>query len=361
MNAAAHFPASYARGRDQFRGLARAAGARLVALPHPGKGPDGGDLSIDAAWFGPADAARALLLISATHGVEGHCGSGCQAGWLTAAGPRRLPDGMGALVIHAINPHGFAWTRRVTEDNVDLNRNFVDFDKPLPQNPAYDAIADAVAPPEWTAESRAATEKVLLDFAREHGQFALQGALQGGQYRHPGGVFFGGAAPTWSRRHFLELAERFIGRSRAVGVVDLHTGLGPYGYGEPICMHRPGTPAHARAREWYGKELTAPESGDSKSAVIVGTLGQGLERTLKDTAVTGMALEYGTQPVPDVMLALRADNWLHHHGDVGSAEGRAIKRQIRDAFYQDKDDWKEKVLARALDMIDRAVAGLARA
>ncbi len=43
------------------------------------------------------------------------------------------------------------------------------------------------------------------------------------------------------------------------------------------------------------------------------------------------ALEYGTQPVPDVMLALRADNWLHLHGDVGSAQGRAIKRQVRDA------------------------------
>lgn len=361
MNASEHFPASYAAGRDRFRALARTEGGALHVLPHPAKGPDGGDISIDAAWFGPPDPARALLLVSATHGVEGHCGSGCQSGWLAAGGPRHLPAGVGALVIHAINPHGFAWTRRVTEDNVDLNRNFVDFDQPLPQNPAYDAIAEAVAPREWTAESRAATLKVLLGYAREHGEFALQGALQGGQYRHPGGIFFGGAAPAWSRRRFLDLANRFLGRSRAVAFIDLHTGLGPYGYGEPISMQRPGTPGNTRARDWYGKELTTPESGDSKSAIIVGTLGQGLERELKNADLTNMALEYGTQPVPDVMLALRADNWLHLHGDVGSAQGRAIKRQVRDAFYQDHDDWKEKVLARALDMIDRGVAGLARA
>ncbi|MBL8705774.1 MAG: DUF2817 domain-containing protein, partial [Rhodospirillales bacterium] len=48
-------------------------------------------------------------------------------------------------------------------------------------------------------------------------------------------------------------------------------------------------------------------------------------------------------------------------GDLASAQGKAIKRQIRDAFYQDKDDWKAKVLPRALEIIDRAVAGLARA
>jgi hypothetical protein len=126
-------------------------------------------------------------------------------------------------------------------------------------------------------------------------------------------------------------------------------------------MHRPGTPGHARAQAWYGKELTTPEGGDSHSAVVVGTLGQGLERAFKDAEITAMALEYGTQPVPDVMLALRADNWLHRHGDVSSAQGRAIKRQVRDAFYQDHDDWKEKVLARAVDMIGRALAGLTRA
>jgi hypothetical protein len=361
MNASQFFPESYAAGRERFRALARAAGGALTALAHPGRGPDGGDLSVDAAWFGPEDADRALLLVSATHGVEGHCGSGCQSGWIAGGGPQRLPKGVGALVIHAINPHGFAWTRRVTEDNVDLNRNFVDFDQPLPLNPGYDQIARALYSKEWTAQSQAASEAALQAYAKQHGDFALQGAIQRGQHKHADGLFYGGTAPTWSRRSFLDLARRFLARRRAVGFIDLHTGLGPYGYGEPICMHRPGTPGHSRAVDWYGKELTTPEGGDSKSAVVVGTLGQGLERELGNTAVTAMALEYGTQPVPDVMRALRADNWLHLHGDVNSAQGRAIKRQIRDAFYQDRDDWKEKVLARAVDMIGRALGGLARA
>ena len=114
MNASQYFPETYQAGRARFRDLARQAGGALHAIDHPVKGPDGGALSMDAAWFGPADPAKALLLVSATHGVEGHCGSGCQAGWLASGGPGRLPADTGALVIHAVNPHGFAWTRRVT-------------------------------------------------------------------------------------------------------------------------------------------------------------------------------------------------------------------------------------------------------
>ena len=29
------------------------------------------------------------------------------------------------VLLHALNPYGFAWLRRVNEHNVDLNRNFL--------------------------------------------------------------------------------------------------------------------------------------------------------------------------------------------------------------------------------------------
>ena len=37
-----------------------------------------------------------------------------------------LPD-LAVLYIHALNPHGFSFWRRVTQEGVDLNRNFHDF------------------------------------------------------------------------------------------------------------------------------------------------------------------------------------------------------------------------------------------
>lgn len=361
MSASRYFSATYAEARDRFRATAGAAGGTLEALANPGKGPDGGALSTDAAWFGPRDPERALVLVSGTHGVEGFCGSGAQIGWIAGGGPKRLPTGMGALVIHAINPHGFAWLRRVTEDNVDLNRNFIDFTKKLPQSPAYDEIADAICPKDWSGAGRAAADKVLDAYAAKHGERGLQAAITGGQYTHADGVFYGGKGPTWSRRTLLDLVRRHLGRARHVAMIDLHTGLGPYGYGELICPHPADSPITRRSEAWFGKEMTVPARGNSTSAVIVGTLGNGLQTALPQAEVTDIGLEYGTLPQKDVLLSLRADNWLHLYGELDSPLGRDIKRKIRDAFYQDKDDWKEMILARALDVIGRTADNLARA
>ncbi|MFM8989295.1 MAG: DUF2817 domain-containing protein, partial [Alphaproteobacteria bacterium] len=111
---------------------AAAAGAAIETHPHPLRGPAGERLFCDVARLGPARAARALVTMSATHGVEGHCGSGAQVATLREGLLRDLPRDTCAVAIHAINPHGFAWSRRVTEDNVDLNRNFVDHAQPYP-------------------------------------------------------------------------------------------------------------------------------------------------------------------------------------------------------------------------------------
>jgi hypothetical protein len=71
-----------------------------------------------------------------------------------------------------------------------------------------------------------------------------------------------------------------------------------------------------------------------------------------------MAIEVGTQPLEAVITAVRADNWLHARGDVGSEQGRAIKTQIRDAFYGDTDDWKGMVDGQSLLAFRQAVAGI---
>ena len=56
------------------------------------------------------------------------------------------------VFVHALNPYGFSWVRRVNEDNVDLNRNFPDWSQPLPTNDGYAELADILVPTEWTPE-----------------------------------------------------------------------------------------------------------------------------------------------------------------------------------------------------------------
>ena len=359
MTASGYFSGDYVAARARFREAAEAAGARLGSHGNPTPGPNGEALATDTAWLGPPDAERVLVTISATHGAEGFCGSGVQAGWFESGLYREAPPGLALLQIHAINPYGFAWLRRVTEDNVDLNRNFIDHDAPYPVNQGYDALHEALCPPEWTDAVIAESRKVLTAYQDQHGAWALQAAITGGQYNHADGIFFGGHAATWSHDTLLHILTKQLATARHVAVIDYHTGLGPRGYGERICVHPPDTDGLARASDWYDEDITSPYLGSSTATELYGVNLLGMEAALPRVKLTGIALEYGTLPTEEVKLVLRADNWLHLYGEVDSEKGRAIKAQLREAFYQDADDWKEMVWERAVETQRLALKGLA--
>jgi hypothetical protein len=351
MNSAESFSRDYQQARSRFRQAVGTAGGALESIANPERGPDGGELSTDVALIGEKSASRFLVTISGTHGVEGFCGSGAQVDWLRREEASRLPADLAVLMIHAINPYGFAWLRRVTEDNVDLNRNWVAFAAPLPENPGYDTLADAISPTEWTDTVQTEAAAVLAAYGREHGLMGLQQALSGGQYKHPQGI--------WSRRTQSAIFAEYLSGAERVAILDYHTGLGPWGFGEQIVTDRPGTAAYERARTWYGDTITCPAAGDSTSADIKGDGLAAAPVLLAHAEVTGMALEVGTQSAPEVLGALRADAWLHAHGDPASPQGRDIKRQIRDAFFGDADDWKGMVAGQSLLACRQAIKGLA--
>ncbi len=355
-----YFSRDYSEARRKFRDAATRAGAALSAYVNPqAKGPGGEELSTDVARLGPRDAGRILITISATHGAEGFAGSGAQVGSFEAGLGRELPADTALVAIHAINPYGFAWLRRVTEDNVDLNRNFVDHSASLPRNPGYDQLADAICPSDWAETALAAARERLEAYAKKHGMAALQFAVTAGQYNHADGVFYGGARPTWSRETLLKVLAEHAGHARRLALIDYHTGLGPWGYGEPIVTHAPSTPALARARAWFGDRITSTQLGNSTSADVKGDILTGLEKRLPRAEFTGLALEYGTLPLQQVLDAVRADNWLHIHGDPQSPQGREIKQKVREAFYGDKDDWKSMIFEQAIAAERNALRGLA--
>ncbi|MGP1256635.1 MAG: M14 family metallopeptidase [Kiloniellales bacterium] len=356
---ASYFATSYAKARNLFSEAATTENATLGSTAHPLQGPDGEALATDLAWVGPRDAERLLITISATHGVEGYCGSGVQTGSLSTGRYRNLPEGLAVLMIHAINPHGFAWTRRVTEDNVDLNRNFADFEAPLPVNPGYEDLHDVICPPSWDPETIERTFADLMGYAETHSMAALQQAVSGGQYAYADGVFYGGRGPTWSHRTLDAVLREHGARARKIAVIDYHTGLGPFGYGERICPHPAGSAGRQRAEDWFSGDITSTDDGSSSSAPLVGTNQNGIERALAHAEVTQIALEYGTQPLFEVLNSLRGDNWLHAHGDPVGTAAKPIKAEIRRCFYPGTPEWCRSVWDRAVETEDRALSALA--
>ena len=363
-SAGAVFPPDFTGARERFLALAARAELPVKTYENPRKGPLGERLAADVAFQGDPSAPKLLVTISATHGIEGFCGSGCQADWLTETARAELPGDVAILHIHALNPHGFAWLRRVTEEGVDLNRNFYDFTKPLPDNPDYDSLAGALVPAALTREVVAAAEARIKAFREKHGEERLQRARSGGQYKHPTGMFYGGAGPTWSRQTLERIVAdyRLVARDR-VAVIDYHTGLGPYGHGELICDHDPGTPNLSAAREWYGEAVTVPLLGTSSSVPKHGTVGTGFWQPQLGARVVYAALEFGTFSTDLGRGPMREDHVLHAGGpiDWSAPETQRIKRNLRRHFFPDTQPWRELVLFRSRQVLRQALAGLSTA
>jgi hypothetical protein len=352
------FSKSYAAARALFQREAHRAGAQLNSYAYPERGPDGEELTTDVAWIGPADATHVFVTVSGTHGVEGFCGSAAQVDWLTRGEAKRLPSNSAAMLIHALNPFGFAWLRRVTHENIDLNRNWIDFSTPLPQRPAYDEIAAVLCPAEWTKESQAQTFASLQQYIAKNGYAALASAVSSGQYAHSSGLFFGGTGPAFARRTLETIFRERLSSARHIGIIDYHTGLGPFGYGE-IMMNAPrGSDKYKRVCSWYGAAVVPVGAEDSASASIGGDWISAIDDLAPQAEITAMALEIGTVSALQVLDALRADNWLHAHGTLDSELRAPIKQKMLNAFYVDSDIWKGMALGQSLAVCRQALAGL---
>jgi len=353
------FSADYQEARCAFLDAARVAGAKVESFRNPQLGEGGRDLFTDVALLGPEDAENVLVLISGTHGVEAFGGSGIQVGLLQEGLSGRLRPNTRLIMIHALNPYGFANLRRCNEDNVDLNRNFVDHSLPSPENQEYDQLADVIAPRSFSPSANFFASLRIFWYRLRQGPVRLQHAVTHGQYSHPHGLFYGGRFATWSNRVLHEIAERFLVRADHVVVIDLHTGLGPYGYGEVIINDSGDGAAYRRAVAWWGEErVKSTLEGESVSAHLSGTVKLAFSRILPDAEVTAVGLEFGTLPPMEVFKAIRAENWLYHHGGADRAAAAKIKQQFLRAFYPDDELWKCKVWEQGRLVVDQALANL---
>ncbi len=353
--AAACFPDSYATARADFR-LAAQSGSR--SYPSNAVGPAGEALSTDVAWIGPKDAQDVLVVLSGVHGVEGYCGSGAQLDLMSACD---LDKDQALLLVHAVNPYGFAWDRRVTEEGCDLNRNFVDFDKGIPANPGYEAIAAHLLPKTLTPQALASAEEALAAYRAKVGELAFQVARKSGQYVDPRGMFFGGFGPAAASRTLEAIARDFgLADRRFVTVIDIHTGLGPFGYGEAQSENEPDTASHALAVGMFGPSLTFPALGTSFSVPINGSLQLFWERLRGDGRYVYICLEFGTFDQEASRAAYRLDHWHHAYGDgePDSEIGRAARLAMRRQFYPEFQEWKEMVLFRTRQIARQALNGM---
>lgn len=344
-SAASHlFASTYAESRSMFLDAAQATDALIWSLPHPLGAQRPERPCVDLAWLGPTDAQRVIVHHSGVHGVEGYCGAAVQTG-LLRSGLFGRGGKVASLFIHAVNPLGYLDDRRVTEGNIDLNRNFVDFSQPLPRNPLYDSLHPLLFK-KFSKDGPAAWEAARSQLTELHEEDAMDHAISAGQYDHDNGLHYGGTEPTWSRLMLENIFRKHLSSREHVTVLDYHTGAGPYCHAELIVCN---TSAHGRDQAKRAYPGATVPGEDSVITPLHGTLARGLERVVPE-GFTYLSVEYGTRDHNDVLAATLNENWLYASGDADFAERKQIKEQFRDAYYPEETRWKDAVWQQGLEI-----------
>ena len=343
----------YLTARDTFLSNARKAGWQTESIAHPLQGPGGITIHTDIASAGNPDSDYLLMVTSGTHGIEGYLGSEIQSRLLAEGIVAADARDCHAVMVHAVNPYGFAWHRRVNEDNVDLNRNFIDFDAPLPVNEDYEEFYSLLNPVEWNEQYEETLKGEAAAAIARLGLGPVFKAVSGGQYRYPQGLQYGGSGPSWSRQTIEAIWSRMMTGKKCATQIDIHTGLGEPGVGVLLTYGAEEQARIRRARTMWEDIFVSPPPG-SGDVMAQGVLGPRLEEMFPKEDVLAVVLEYGTLPPVDVLHGIAADNWLHHHGRIDSPAGSRIKQLMLDAFYLDDAGLREKAYLRARDVVSAA-------
>ncbi len=264
------------------------------------------------------------------------------------------------LLIHALNCWGAAHLRRNNEDNVDLARNFLNFDDPVPENARYEELRTAIDCREFRGAERDRANRIHAEFVAANSINEYVDAVMGGQYQYAKGFAYGGSEAVWSNRLLRRILEPFSATAKQVRVVEYHSGLGPYGYGSAVTMQS-GEDLE-RVKAIYGRWVDAPNDTSDETAErfhrVQGHPTDGIRSALPDACLSAIVLEFGTYPPFVSLQSLLDDHWLTHYGDVRSPTGLEIKKKILEHHYPADPDWQQAVTDRSSQVIEQTFRGL---
>ena len=348
---------SYSEARKNFLRACSVANTPVGSYSHPLKGPDGEELATDTAWFGPKEASKLLVMVSGVHGVEGFSGSATQVGWIEQQRYNTLPPDTAVIMVHLINPWGAAHLRRFTEGNVDLCRNFLDYSQALPGNDNYATVHHELVLGEQLGKHGQYAGRYLGEKVADHGLEYVIDLFMQGQYDYESGFGFGGKRPTWSNETLRTILTSHNQFARQVCVIEYHTGLGPWGYGQLITMHDGDELKQIKDSfgPWVFNPSADKQPGEAGYRIIYGHTIEAYKQSFPNAQVTAVTLEFGTYPSNETLALLMQEHLMTQSPEaVSPAEMEKLKAQLLEYHHPEDWEWRSAFWSRSLQVIRQA-------
>lgn len=329
------------------------------------------DLFVDGLYLPAQGGEKKKLLVvsSGVHGVEGPTGSAVQRLFMhevmTLQNLRGPLADTGVLLLHAVNPYGFARYRRFTENNVDLNRN-ASTDAALYRavNAGY-PLVDGLINPQGPADAGRLDNRFFhlraVTLIAQHGMRTLRQAVLQGQYQKQPGIYFGGHA---LEPQLAALGPRIAPILDAYPLsmsLDLHTGYGARG-----TLHLFfNPPADPRARQgleaaFAGQPIDWGTGNDFYT--VTGDFMAWLGQLRSGGTHLPAGFEYGTMDSQTTLGAIKSlhvtvlENQGAQHGYASAQDETKIRHDYREMFYPSSPDWRAKVVRDSRAMFQAVLA-----
>lgn len=308
------------------------------------------ELGTDILYLGEPSADSVFVLISGTHGVEGYCGSAIQRFLLEQMRSITLPANVAILMVHSLNPWGMHWARRCDEAGIDLNRNFIDFSNPEPLPPEYDQVLQALL----QSQNR---YQAMLAQSEKWGQAEFDRIFSGGQYVYAWAPFYGGTKPGHGRRVIEQLIAEYRLAERHTLVIDLHTGLGPWSFGELISDHPMASLGNQQAKAFFGAAIANAHEGASFSVPKSGLMDYCFHQIMQEQGFF-LTLEFGSYGTAELFEVLLSEHEFWKEARPASIQDslyQVHRQRMIEHFCPDNLLWQQAVLFKAWQVFSRVL------
>lgn len=353
----AYFPSTYEDSRARFLhslGLIQQKWHATQLETHPLK--NFRDLSIDWLWAHAPKKQTLLIISTGEHGIEGYVGYALMKIFIEEFAPRLNPENTGMLLIHGLNPWGMKHHRKVNENSVDLNRNFVfdgNFDPAI--NPGFHHVENLINPQRrigsFGLENIRFWGRVIKALVTS-GTAAVTKAALLGQHHTPNGFYYGGATYQEGTIVAMALYRRALDEYQSIIQIDMHTGYGPR-YQMSIIM----SPLDSMTSEETSKKSNYPlvlkinaEEFYDISGDMAAYYYKLRNKNFPDRHLFACGFEFGTfgSSLPARIRSLRAmvfENQLYWHGAKSEKTAQQIRREFEELYFPSETKWREKALA----------------
>ncbi len=312
------------------------------------------NLTIDFCYI-PArkETDKLLIITSGTHGVEGYVGSAVQQMLMSEILTPEMVDNVGVLLVHSVNPYGFKYIRRVTENNVDFNRN-CDTNKSLfsSKNEGYGKLIGMLNP---TGKVNASSIKnkffmlVAINQLLKKSMASLRQAVLQGQYKYKNGLYFGGFSFEPQLAILGNVFKTISADYTTVFNIDLHTGYGVRGvahlFPNPIDDKKIKSGLETIFK---GYEINWGDSDDFY--IINGSFTDYIGKLLNDKTYFPMVLEYGTLNSQSTVGSIKSihnmilENQGFHYGYKSSSDSIRVMQSFKEMYNPSSEKWRTKIM-----------------